>query len=94
MLSGIERRVHLVFTHRRTWKLPRCLFLLVFFLFFLALLLLLVACCFHFEASQVFCIIPCMKTFQQDKSSYDRQRPELDRQGQKKTLTLPVSGSC
>ena len=94
VLRGIERRVHLVFTHRRTWKLPRCLFLLVFFLFFWALFLLLVVCCFHFEASQVFCRIPCVKTFQQDKSSYDRQRPELDRQGQKKTLTLPVSGSC
>ena len=39
----------------------------------------LVACCCHFEASQVFCIIPCMKTLQQDKSSNDRQRPELDR---------------
>ena len=59
----------------------------------------LVACCFHFEASQVFCIIPCRKTLQQDQSSNDRQRPELDRHRQNKTLscsgvgTYPLSSS-
>ena len=47
-------------THRRTWKLPRCLFLLVGACVF-ACFFPLVVCCFHFEAFQVFGIILCMK---------------------------------
>ena len=41
------------------------------------------ACCFHFEAFQVFCKIPCWNTFQQAKSGNDRLRPELDRHRKK-----------
>lgn len=58
---------HLVLTHRYSWEFPPRVFLF----FFVVFVWLLVA--FDFKLSQAFCIFPCMKSLQQDKSGNDRQ---------------------